>query len=91
MSPEDTLTAMRKKAAEYRSFGVENIWLIDPEERVARRYAESDFEVVQTGELTVAGTPVRVVLSEMFAELDSGVIAVRFDPCPVNRRSPQDR
>lgn len=70
LSPEDTLSAMRKKAAEYHQFGVENIWVIDPDERVARRYAESDFEIVQTGELSVPGTPIRVVLSEMFAELD---------------------
>jgi Uma2 family endonuclease len=70
MSPEDSLAAMRKKSAEYRQFGVENIWVIDPDERVARLYAESDFEIVETGELTVPGTQIRVVLSEMFAELD---------------------
>jgi Uma2 family endonuclease len=70
LSPEDTLSAMRKKSVEYRQFGVENIWVVDPDERVARRYVESDFEIVQTNELAVPGTPIRVVLSEMFAELD---------------------
>jgi len=70
LSPEDTLRAMRDKAAEYRQFGVEHIWIIDPEPRLAYRYADGALEEVRSGELTVPGTPIRVVLSEMFAELD---------------------
>jgi len=70
LSPEDTLRAMQEKAAEYRLFGVEHIWVIDPEPRIAWRYAGSALEEVRTGELTVPGTPIRVALSEMFAELD---------------------
>ncbi len=70
LSPEDTLTAMQAKAAEYRSFGIEHIWIIDPEPRIAYRYAEAALEEVRSGELTVPGTPIRVVLSEMFAELE---------------------
>jgi Uma2 family endonuclease len=70
LSPEDMLGDIRKKSAEYRSFGVRNIWVVDPDSRVAWRYADSGLEEVQTGELTVPGTPIRLVLSEMFAELD---------------------
>jgi Uma2 family endonuclease len=70
LSPEDTMSAIRKKFAEYRVFGVENIWVVDPESRVAYHYTGSELEEVTTGELTVPGTPIRVVLSEMFAELD---------------------
>ena len=70
LSPEDTMAAMRKKAEEYRHFGVENIWVVDPDERVAYRYAEAGLERVRSGELMVPGTPIRVGLSEMFAELD---------------------
>ena len=70
LSPEDTLTAMQAKAAEYREFGIENIWIIDPEPRIVYRYTGSALEEVRTGELTAPGTPIRVVLSEMFAELD---------------------
>jgi Uma2 family endonuclease len=70
LSPEDTLTAMREKAAEYRSFGIDNIWIIDPGPRIAYRYAGAALEEVRTGELVVPATPIRVVLSEMFAELD---------------------
>jgi Uma2 family endonuclease len=70
LSPEDTVRAMREKAAEYRLFGVENIWIIDPEPRIAYRYTEATLEEVRMDELTVPGTPIRLVLSEMFAELD---------------------
>jgi len=72
LSPEDTLKAMQAKAAEYQRFGVENIWVINPETRIAYRYNGTALEEIQTGELTVTGTLIRVVLSEMFAELDRG-------------------
>lgn len=70
LSPEDTLRAMQEKAAEYRRFGIENIWIIDPEPRLAYRYTAAGLEEEHSGELTVPETPIRVVLSEMFAELD---------------------
>ena len=70
LSPEDTLTDMRAKAAEYRQFGVEHIWIVDPEGRIALLSTEAGLEEARTGELVVPGTPIRVVLGEMFAELD---------------------
>jgi Uma2 family endonuclease len=70
LSPEDSLRAMREKASEYRGFGIENIWVIDPEPRVAYRYTSAGLEEVHSGELAVSETPIRVVLSELFAELD---------------------
>ena len=70
LSPGDSLRDMQQKAAEYRLFGAENIWIIDPKPRLAYRYTPSGLEDVQTGELVVPGTPIRVVLSEMFAELE---------------------
>jgi Uma2 family endonuclease len=70
LSPEDTFGAMQDKFTEYRRFGIENIWIIDPEPRLAYRYTSAGLEEVHSGELTVPGTPIRVVLSELFAELD---------------------
>ncbi|MGD0829831.1 MAG: Uma2 family endonuclease [Terracidiphilus sp.] len=70
LSPEDSLRAMQEKAAEYRLFGAENIWVIDPEPRIAYRYTSIGLEEVRSGELAVPETPIRLVLSEMFAELD---------------------
>ncbi len=69
LSPEDRFTAMQAQAEEYRSFGVENIWIIDPERRLAYRHTGASLEEV-TGELNVPNTPIRVVLGELFAELD---------------------
>ena len=70
LSPEDSLGDMEKKATEYRLFGVENIWVIDTDQKIAYRYASARLEEVRTGELSVPETPIRVVLSEVFAELD---------------------
>lgn len=70
LSPEDRLSAMQEKAAEYRRFGVENIWIVDPEPRLAYRFTSAGLEQVHSGELTVPETPIRVVLNELFAELD---------------------
>ena len=70
LSPEDRLSDFHAKAAEYREFGVQNIWVIDPERRIAYTYNGSALEEVKTGELIVTDTPIRVALSEMFAELD---------------------
>jgi Uma2 family endonuclease len=70
LSPEDSFRIMQAKAAEYSSFGVENIWIIDPEPRIAYRYTSSGLEEVRTGDLTVPQTSICVILSELFAELD---------------------
>ena len=70
LSPEDRLSAMQEKAAEYRGFGIEHIWIVDPMQRMAYRYTGSALEEVSSGELSVPGTPIRVALGEMFAELD---------------------
>jgi len=70
LSPQDSLTTMTAKGVEYRQFGIENIWIIDPEARLAYHYSDTGLEKVTGGELRVAGTPIRIVLEEMFAELD---------------------
>ncbi|HEX4321915.1 MAG TPA: Uma2 family endonuclease [Acidobacteriaceae bacterium] len=70
MSPKDTLRRAQEKAAEYRSFGVENIWVIDPRKRVAHADTGAGFTLVSSGELTVVGTPVLVNIAELFEKLD---------------------
>jgi len=44
--------------------------IIDPEPRIAYLYVDHSLQEVKEAELAVVGTPIRVVLSEMFAELD---------------------
>jgi len=61
---------MEEKAAQYLRFGIEHIWAIDPESRKAYRYNSGKFQLVDGMEMAILGTPIRVVLAEMFAELD---------------------
>lgn len=70
LSPEDRLSRFQDRIDDYLAFGVENIWVIDPERRVAFTASSSGLHPVHTDELTVPETPIRVVLSELFAELD---------------------
>ncbi len=72
MSPEDTIPKVAAKANEYLHFGVEHVWVIDSLRRVAYRAGSNGLELVRNGELTVAGTEIRVGLDEMFTELERG-------------------
>lgn len=72
LSPEDRLSRMQTRIDDYLNFGVENIWIIDPETRRAWTADRSGLHLVQNDELTVPATPIRVVPSELFAELDKG-------------------
>jgi Uma2 family endonuclease len=70
LSPEDRLSRFQVRIDDYLGFGIENIWIFDPETRRAWMADQTGTHPVQTGELTVPGTPIRVVLAELFAELD---------------------
>jgi Uma2 family endonuclease len=65
----DRFSATMRKFDDYLRFGIQNIWVIDPEPRIAYRYTAVGLEEVQTGELVVPETPIRVVLNDLFAEL----------------------
>jgi len=70
-SPDIPLRKTELKAIEYLQFGIEHVWVIDPYARVAYRGTQNGLELVRTGELTIAGTPIRVIPEELFADLDS--------------------
>ncbi len=72
LDEEDRLCAMMEKLADFERFGVQRIWVIEPERRVAYRYENGGMRLVVGDELIVPGTPMRLVLSEVFAELDRG-------------------
>lgn len=67
---DDTFRQLESKCAEYAAFGVEHVWVIDPYARVAYRGTHKGLELVRSGELDIAGTPIRVSTGEIFAELD---------------------
>jgi Uma2 family endonuclease len=70
MSPEDTIRRTAAKAIEYRAFGVEHVWVIDPTARVAYRGTASGLQLVLSGELSVPGTPILVRIGDLFEKLD---------------------
>lgn len=70
LSPEDRLSRFRVKLDDYVSFGVENIWIVDPATRSAMTADRFGIHPVESGELAVPETPIRVDLNELFAELD---------------------
>ena len=50
--------------------GVEHIWTVDPTGRRAYIASRTGFVQPQGRELTLPGTPIRISLDELFAELD---------------------
>jgi Uma2 family endonuclease len=69
-SPDQSLRYTEAKAQEYLAFGIQHVWVIDPYSRTAWRGAANGLELVRNGELSIAGTLIRVVLDELLAELD---------------------
>ncbi len=72
LSPEDRLSRFQVRIDDYLGFGIENIWIFDPATRRAWTADAEGLHLAQSGELGVPGTPIRVVLSELFAEMDRG-------------------
>lgn len=70
LSPEDTIRRATRKAAEYDQFGIEHVWVIDPQARVAYRGCPAGLERVPSGELAVADTPILIRVAELFEKLD---------------------
>ena len=70
LSPEDRVSRLQERIDEYLGFGIEHIWVFDPVRRTASIVIGGELRRVQTDEMTVPGTPIRVVLSELFARMD---------------------
>lgn len=70
LSPEDRLSRFQQRMEDYLDFGVEHIWIVDPQTRRAWTADRFGMHLAQSGTLTVDGTPIRVDLNEMFSELD---------------------
>jgi Uma2 family endonuclease len=67
LSPEDTLRRMQERVDDYRDFGVPNIWIVDP--ATQRGYECNSSGFLETTEFSIAHTPIRLILSKLFASL----------------------
>ena len=70
LSKDDTLRSMQDRIDDYRSFGVPNIWVLDPVKRRAYVCMHGDFREPQGEVLEVALSPIRVPLRDLFSDLD---------------------
>ncbi len=61
---------MKKKVDNYINMGVEHIWTLDPWNRRGYICTATAFIQPESGELVVPGTLIKLVLADLFAELD---------------------
>jgi Uma2 family endonuclease len=66
LSKDDSLRSMRERVDDYFNFGVQHVWILDPATRRAYVCSRTGFQEPQTGELVVPGTPIRLVLNDLF-------------------------
>ena len=71
LSPRDTLKAMRKRVQDFFDMGVKDIWIFDPETRIAHVCTASAMTERKRGTLRVAGTKIELSLEEVFSTLDA--------------------
>ncbi len=70
LSPEDRLPRVLVRLEDFRKMGIPNIWLLDPEDRVAFEYTAAGLRMVEGSRLEVAGTEIYMDLNAVFAALD---------------------
>lgn len=72
LSPEDRFQRVITRAQEYLRMGVVNIWIIDPKSRECWTMDSSGGAVpMMEDAFTIPGTPVRLLLADVFDEIDS--------------------
>jgi Uma2 family endonuclease len=70
LSPDDRVQRVQERFDDYARMGVEHLWLLDPVRRQAWVVLPGGSQTRVEAEFTVPGTPIRIVLAEVFAELD---------------------
>jgi Uma2 family endonuclease len=70
LSKDDTLRSMRERVDDYLNFGVQHVWIVDPATRRAYVCSHTGFREPEQGLLVFPNTPIRLVLSERFAEVE---------------------
>ncbi len=68
LSPEDRMSRIEEKVRDYLAFGVEYVWVIDPQRRAAWEYTGIGSEQVRD-QLTITDPDLTVSVSRLFADL----------------------
>ena len=67
LSKDDRHTDLMQKLEEYRTWGVPNIWIVDPATKRFSVYTELGLQNVSS--FTLAGYPFQLTQPELFADL----------------------
>lgn len=70
LSPEDRLVRLQPKVQDYLSFGVECVWVIDPDERRALNYSPANPGGTLVSELRTEKPEIVLALADVLAVLD---------------------
>jgi hypothetical protein len=60
---------MQERVDDYLHFGVEHVWILDPALHRAYICDRTGFHEPQSGMLAVAGTPVQLVLADLWQQV----------------------
>jgi Uma2 family endonuclease len=71
LSPEDRLSRLERKLADYLRFGVRHVWIIDPQSRRAWTWEKDGRREVLNQVLRTADPALEVPLKELFDAIDS--------------------
>jgi Uma2 family endonuclease len=69
LSKDDSLRSMQERVDDYLHFGVEHVWILDPALRRAYVCSTTGFQEPQSRILEVPGTPIRLVLADLFDQV----------------------
>ena len=67
LSPDDSYSDTQERAQDYRTMGVETVWIIDPKTRTGRMCRGPQW--IEASPLEVSGTPLYVNLPDIFSQL----------------------
>lgn len=70
LDEEDRVCATMQELDDYLLFGVNCVWLVDPDTRKAWEAVDGGLRLVNGDELVVQDTPIRIPFKQVFAELD---------------------
>ena len=66
LSPEDRMSRMLKKVADYLAFGVRYVWVLDPQTKEAFAYTDLENHEVTDGVLRTENPAIEIPLAEIF-------------------------
>jgi Uma2 family endonuclease len=68
LSPDDRYSDLQERCQDYLQMGVETVWIVDPKTRSGRMCSGPEW--IAATRLEIAGSPIHVVLDELFAQIE---------------------